>query len=216
MPSQYRAIIPFFAYTATCEFSHGPWLLFPRLSPAACHPSSTFSDLFCLASLSPSLSVGFPFLPPVISSQSLFPSSLDSRKSTSPSALPLQTHPLSAELILLPFLPVPSHFSSPVSPASSITPLPEPNCISSPWLWDTNQSPGPFLPYREIRLAAGTSTAEIFLWSSPCTQAASLQNHPEEGDVPLTHHLRLPGYKRPSWAGAADTAVAAMLSTSWR
>lgn len=123
---------------------------------------------------------------------------------------------LFAGLILLPFLRVPSHFSSPVSPASSITPLPRPNCISSPWLWDTNQSPGPFLPYREIRLAAGTSTAEIFLWSSPCTQAASLQNHPEEGDVPLTHHLRLPGYKRPSWAGAADTAVAAMLSTSWR
>ena len=45
-------------------------------------------------------------------------------------------------------------------------------------------------------------------------QAESLQNHPG-ADVPLTHHLRLHGYKRPSRAGAVDTAVAAMLSTSW-
>lgn len=45
-------------------------------------------------------------------------------------------------------------------------------------------------------------------------QAEGLQNHPGARDVPLTHHLRLSGYRGPGRAGTAEAAVAAMLSTS--
>lgn len=137
-----------------CKFTHGPQLVSPQTFSCLLPASSTFSGLlFCLASLSPSLSSGFPFLPSLIPSPSLFPSSLNSPLSTSLSALPLQTHPLSPGLTPFTLSTRPFPFLQSCSPSLFQPPFPQVNCTSSPWLWNTNQSPGPCLPYREIWLA---------------------------------------------------------------
>ena len=124
----------------------------------------------------------------------------------------------SKRLILSPFLQAPFPFFQSCFPlASCISPFsgaelcfltlalghePVPRYLPAPW-----------------RDPAGLQTQT--LWDKlpsglACVprQAESLQNHPRARDVPSTHHLRLPGCRGPSGAGAVVAAGTAVLSTS--